>query len=125
MWTGFYEAGGWGMYPTSLFGFLLVAAGVLVMLRPDRRYVPLLASLTVVTLCAGMLGATMGIVRSFLYLRQVPVADQVTVAALGCAESLHNVVLAFILVIITGLLASIAAVRAARAATGPKPRAAD
>ena len=26
MWSHFFEKGGWGMYPTIVFGFLLLAA---------------------------------------------------------------------------------------------------
>ena len=35
MWSNFYEAGGWGMYPTTLFGFFLVISGVILLLRPE------------------------------------------------------------------------------------------
>ncbi len=50
MWANFFRDGGWGMYPTSLFGFVLVAASVLLVLRPERRYVRLVASLGALTL---------------------------------------------------------------------------
>ena len=114
MWSNFYEAGGWGMYPTSLFGFLLVASGVLLVLRPERRFVPLVLSLGVVTLGSGVLSACVGMVNSFHYLGRVPEAEQLKIAALGCAESLHNLVLALILIVLTALLTSIGAWRAAR-----------
>ena len=45
MWTTFFRDGGFGMYPTALFGFLLVASGVLCLLRPERRFVLLALSL--------------------------------------------------------------------------------
>ena len=35
MWSNFYTAGGWGMHPTSVFGFLLLAAAALAALRPS------------------------------------------------------------------------------------------
>ena len=116
MWSNFYAAGGWGMYPTSVFGFVLVVVGILLVLRPERRFVALVASLGAATLGAGVLGTSVGIVNTLHYLQKVPPAEQLEIAALGCAESLNNVVLALILVVFTALLASIAAARAARAA---------
>jgi len=117
MWNHFFEAGGWGMYPTSLLGFLLVASGVLLVLRPERRFVPLVLSMGVVTLGSGLLSASVGIVNAFHYLRQVDAAKQLEVTAMGCAESLHNIVLALILIVITALLGSVAALRSARSVT--------
>jgi len=111
MWTNFFEAGGWGMYPTSLFGFLLVAAGVVLVLRPQRRFARMVVALGVATAGSGVLSTAVGIVNSFYYLEQVPVERQLAIGALGCAESLHNLVLAMMLVVITALLAAAAALR--------------
>lgn len=119
MWSNFFEAGGWGMYPTSLLGFLLVASGVLLVLRPQRRFVPLVLSLGVVTFGSGVLSTCVGVVNTFHYLGQVQPSRQMEIAALGCAESLHNLVLALILVVVTALLASAAALRAARIPSAP------
>lgn len=114
MWNTFFRDGGWGMYPTSLFGFLLVAAGVLCVIRPERRFVPLLLSLAAMTLGSGLLGCTVGLVTTFHYLpRVVDVSQRFTIAALGTAESLNNVVLALILVVLASVLAALAAVRSA------------
>ena len=114
MWTTFFRDGGWGMYPTSIFGFFLVIAGVLCLLRPERRFVAPTLCLAALTLSAGALGTTIGFVTSFHYLPQVrDVSQRFTIAALGCAESLNNLVLALILVTFSALLGSLAAVRAA------------
>ena len=114
MWSNIIEYGGWGMYPTSIFGFFLVAAGVVLALRPERRFVNLVIALAVGTFGSGVLSTCVGVANSFHYLRQVPVDRQLGIAAAGCAESLHNMVLALILVVITSLLATIAALRAGR-----------
>ena len=116
MWSTFYEAGGWGMYPTSLFGFLLVAASVVLLLRPERRFVPLVLGLGVVTLGSGVLSFCVGVVNTLHYLRRIAPEEQFKIAAIGCAESLHNVVLALMLTVLAALLASIGAFRASRAA---------
>jgi ABC-type lipoprotein release transport system permease subunit len=114
MWTSFFRDGGFGMYPTSLFGFLLVASGILLVLRPERRYVSLVIALGLVTLGSGVLSSVVGIVNTFRYVAKVAAAEQVRIAVLGCAESMNNVVLALILGVLTALLASIAALRASR-----------
>jgi hypothetical protein len=123
MWDTFFRDGGPGMIPTTLVGFLLVASGVLYVLRPERRFVPLLLSLGVVTLGAGLLGFVVGVVKSFHALPQLPSELRFTVAALGCAESLNNVVLALILIVVAGLLAAVAALRVARLAGRSEVRA--
>ena len=116
MWSTFFRDGGWGMYPTLIFGFLLVASGVLLVLRPERRFVALVVSLGVVTIGSGVLGCTMGIVNTLRYVAKSPAVEQAQLAALGCAESLNNLVLALILCVLTSVLAAVAALRASRAA---------
>ena len=114
MWDTFYRDGGWPMVPTSVFGFLLIAAAVLYVLRPERRFVSLVVALGVTTFGAGLLGTSVGIVKSFHYLPQVAAEKQLTVAALGCAESLHNLVLGLMLVVLAAVICAVAALRATR-----------
>lgn len=115
MWTTFFRDGGFGMYPTALFGFLLVASGVLCLLRPERRFVLLALSLGVVTAGSGVLSFCVGLATTFHYIQHVPLAERFTIAALGCAESLNNLVLALILVVLAAVLTALAAARAALA----------
>lgn len=113
MWSTFFHDGGWGMWPTAIFGFLLVASGVLCVLRPERRFIPLVASFAVTTLGAGVLGTAVGMAKSFHYLPGAPADRQFLFAALGTAESLNDTILALMLVVLTGLLCAVAALRAA------------
>ncbi|MHB8875482.1 MAG: hypothetical protein ACYC8T_17500 [Myxococcaceae bacterium] len=114
MWANFYEAGGWGMYPTSLFGFLLLASAMLIALRPEQRFVPAALCLGAMTMASGVLGCTMGLVRTFSWIHKVPAAEQLPIMAAGSAESLNNLVLALIVVLVSLLVALVGAVRAAR-----------
>ena len=91
------------MYPTVLFGFLLVTAGVLYLLRPESRFVAIVLCAASLTVGAGLLGTFTGFITTFRYIGHVPSPDQMKIAALGCAESLNNIVLALILVLIAGL----------------------
>ena len=119
MWSNFYEAGGWGMWPTTLFGFLLVAAAILLLLRPERRYVPLVSGLGIMTVASGVLGCAIGFIKTFRYIGSLPRDEQLEVAALGAAESLNNVVLALLLVLFSALLVTIGAVRNLRRRSAP------
>lgn len=106
MWTNFYTNGGWGMHPISVFGFLLMVASVLYVLRPESRRGKLVALLGGVTLMAGLLGTSVGICNSAHYLPQVAAAKQLEILALGCEESLHNLVFALLIVVIASIVAA-------------------
>lgn len=123
MWDHFFRDGGWGMYPTTVFGFLLVLAGVLCVLRPERRFAHLGLTLAGLTLCSGALGTVTGFVTTFRFLHQVPDLDRrFTIAAFGVAESLNNMILALLLVTFTGVLGALAALRVALAPAVAPPR---
>jgi hypothetical protein len=107
----FFVAGGFSMYLTALFGFLFIAACVLHMLRSEPRRARLAVMLGIVTFAMGLLGTFVGICASAHYIAQVAKGEQLEIFVLGCEESLHNVVLALILVVLGGLLASVGAVR--------------
>lgn len=107
----FFMAGGFAMYPTLLFGFLLVACSILFLLRPEPRFLASLVGLGATTGAAGALGFSLGLMNSLRYLHLVPPAEQLQIAALGCEESLHPLVLALVLLVIAGLFVSIGAVR--------------
>ena len=111
MWSNFYAAGGWGMHPTSLFGFLLLSASALFALRPEERFARLAIVLGIVTLAAGLLGTSVGVCNSFLYIADVAPAKQLATLALGCEESLHNLVLALMLLVVSGIVVCVGIMR--------------
>jgi len=111
MWSNFFAAGGSGMYVTSLFGFLLMAATARYALRPEQRLARLALLLAGATLATGLLTAVTGICSSMHFLPQVEQKNQLAILALGCEESLHGVVLALLLCVLAGLLAAVGALR--------------
>lgn len=115
MWSHFFSDGGFGMYPTALFGFLLITVSILWMIRPERRAGSLVAALFVGTIGSGVLGTATGLINTFRYLQHVPLAEQVAIGAQGGAESLNNLVLAMLLVVPSALMVAIAALRSAAA----------
>jgi hypothetical protein len=119
MWSDFYAAGGWGMYPVTLFGFLLLAASLLYTLRPAEKNARIALLLGVLTFSAGLLGTAVGVCTSAHYIPQVPLDKQLQTLALGCEESLHNLVLALILVILAGILTAAGMLRRSAGLTSP------
>jgi hypothetical protein len=107
----FFSAGGFGMYPTLVFGFLLIACSILFLFRPEPRYLAPLVGLGATTFSAGLLGTTSGVINTLRYLKHVPSEEWFKVVALGCSESLHVMMLALILLVVAGLFVSIGAVR--------------
>jgi hypothetical protein len=104
MWKNFFEAGGWGMYPTLVFGFLLVATAVLYALRGEQRFKQLVKVLAAMTFTSGLLGTCVGVCNSVHFLKTVPREDQLLVLSMGCEESLHNLVLALLIMNLAGLI---------------------
>jgi hypothetical protein len=94
-----------------LFGFLLLATTVLLALRPEPRFQRLVNALGVATFASGLLGTTIGICNSAHYLGKVPPEEQLKIFALGCQESLHNLVLALIIIVLAALVTAASAVR--------------
>jgi hypothetical protein len=103
MFANFFRDGGWGMFPTTFWGFLLLASGFLYLLRPESRYTPLVFCLGFLTVISGVLGTLTGLIMTFRYLQDVAPADQLKIAALGAAESTNNIVLALVLTTLAAL----------------------
>lgn len=110
-----FREGGWGMFPTALFGLVMLGVAARYALRPERRFVPLLLGLGVVTLSSGALGFVTGLITTFRYVGGVP-EGQRWIALVGIGESLVNVAFALCFIVLASLAASAGALRLARAA---------
>ncbi|WP_437563382.1 hypothetical protein [Sorangium sp. So ce542] len=105
-----FHMGGWGMYPTLVFGPLLLAASVRYAVSPERRFVPLQVSLGILTLVSGGLGFVSGTIKSLTLMGAVP-PDARWLWIVGLGESLNNVALALALLILSALAATVGAYR--------------
>jgi hypothetical protein len=97
-----FSLGGFPMWITLAFGVLSIGSAARYAVRPERRFVPLVVSLGVMTLLNGVLGFVAGLIRSLNALDLVP-AERRWIWMIGLGESLTNVVLALALVVLATL----------------------
>jgi hypothetical protein len=109
-----FRDGGWGMITTLFFGVLLLGAAGRYAVSPERRWVPLLVALTVVTLASGALGFTSGMIVTAQYVVRDHVAEPGLISLEGFGESLNNVAFALMFVVLAALGATVGAWRIAR-----------
>jgi hypothetical protein len=113
-----FRDGGWGMFPTLIFGLLMLGVAVRYAMQPQRRFVPLVAGLGVLTLASGALGFVSGVITTFHYLAASGVrGDQQTAIALeGVGESLNNIAFALIFLTLAAMSACYGAWKLAKLA---------
>jgi len=104
---GAFHQGGWGMYPTTFIGLVLLAAAVRYMRNPERRRQVLLRHLNVLVALSGTLGFFTGVIKTFTNLP----SDQLYIAFIGVGESLNNVTLAIALMILARIITAFGAAR--------------
>ncbi len=112
-----FRDGGWGMFPTLLFGVVLLGAATKYAITPDRRFIPLVLGLGALTLATGGLGFVSGLIATC---HSVGVdADRLQgqhtlIAIIGFGESLNNLAFALVFVVLAALGATYGAWRIAR-----------
>jgi hypothetical protein len=105
----YFRDGGWGMYPTLVCGVVLLAAALKYALRPERRFVPLLVALNILTLSSGALGFVSGVITTARHLEGVGETRSALVAFLGIGESLNNVGCALMFVVAAAIAVTLGA----------------
>ena len=91
-----FRDGGFPMWITLVFGLLAIGAAARYALRPWRRHLPLMISLTLMTLLSGAFGLVTGLIKSLQALPQVG-PDQRWIWLVGLGESLQNAAFALAL----------------------------
>jgi hypothetical protein len=117
-----FQDGGFGMWPTLIFGILFLAAAAAYARAPRQKLVPLLVALGTLTFSAGLLGFVTGMIttaRALAHERDLPPI----VALFGAGEALNCVGLALITIVLGAIAISYGAWRIARepeaASSGP------
>jgi len=111
----FFDAGGLGMYPIAICGFLLMVSAVLLVLRPEPRYLALVVSTMLMTLGSGVLSSFTGLANLLRYVVTIPAGQRVEIAIIGTAGMLNCMIFTLIFVQTSFWLLAIAALRAWRA----------
>jgi hypothetical protein len=114
LWDNFWTQGGFGMYPTAFWGFLLLLYAGLYFLRPQERFLRGVAILATMTLVTGAFGTAIGFMTAFRYAATVAPELAARSACYGAAMSIHVVVLALLLVIVSGIITGAGSWRQAR-----------
>jgi hypothetical protein len=112
-----YRLGGWGMYPTTLFGLVLVVMAIQYARDPDRRRLALVKNLSLLTMLSAALGFISGLIRTFTAAGELSSSELGNVVVIGVGESLTNVGLGVGFLVMTWILASVGAARSTPTAT--------
>jgi hypothetical protein len=106
-----FQHGGWGMYPTTLFGLALIVTAIRYAIAPEAARALVVRRLSLLTFIAGCLGFTVGCIKTFMAAGQLPAADLGSVVVGGIGESLNNVAFALSLLLIAGIAMVLGAAR--------------
>jgi len=107
-----FRLGGWGMWPTMIFGIIMMAAALYYAIRANRNLFSLVRATGWMTLIAGCLGFITGLIRSCLVVSNVP-PDERYIVIIGFGESLVNVAWALVLIMLALIVTTIGTWRVA------------
>src|SRR5579863_4257508 len=108
-----YRLGGWGMYPTTIVGIVLVACAVQYARDPRAARMRVVRYVSLLTMLVASLGFVSGVVRSLTSLPLDEPWDAGVFAAIGIGESLVNVALGLFMLVVAWGASSLGAFRAA------------
>lgn len=98
-----FRLGGWGMYPTTLFGLILVVCAWRFALAPARGRLALIKWIGVLVSLSSVLGFVTGCIKTFLSAGQLTGNDAIGVVVTGIGESANNLGLGLCMLIIATL----------------------
>jgi hypothetical protein len=113
-----FKEGGWGMFPTLVCGVIMLAVAVKYAAAPEKRLVPLLTGLGVLTLSTGALGFVTGLITTCgaIGSERFPADMTTRITIVGFGESLNNLAFAFIFIVMAAICGSYGAYRVASSA---------
>jgi hypothetical protein len=111
-----FHQGGWGMYPTTIVGLFVIIAAARYAMQPDRRRLAIVRTLSVLTFLVATLGFVTGVIRTFISAAGVDVHELGGCVVAGVGESLNNLGLGLVLLVIATLATVVGRVRSGAAA---------
>ncbi len=108
-----FHHGGWGMFPTTIFGLVLIGTAVRYAIAPDAARSLLVRRLSLLTFISGCLGFTVGCIKGFMAAAELPTAELGNIVVGGIGESLNNIALALCMLAIASIAMAVGAARRA------------
>lgn len=105
-----FKMGGWGMFPTLIFGLIFAAISIRYAVSPKKAQLPLVISLGVLTLSSGLLGFVTGLITTAAYYADMSNPDP-RIPWVGFGESLNNVAFALVFTTFAAIAVTIGAHR--------------
>lgn len=95
-----FRLGGWGMYPTLFVGCILVFAAGRFALHPARGRLAPIVGLGVLTTFVSILGFVTGLIKTMTAAGELEVFKQGSLIVVGIGESMHNIGLGLVLLVL-------------------------
>lgn len=108
-----FKMGGWGMFPTLIFGLIFAAVSIRYAVSPKKQQIPLVISLGVLTLSSGLLGFVTGMITTAAYYGDMNAPDP-RIPMIGFGESLNNVAFALIFTTFAAIAVTIGAFKVSK-----------
>jgi hypothetical protein len=102
-----FRLGGWGMYPTTFIGLVLLVAAVSYARHPASRRALVVRNLNILTMLSATLGFVTGVIKCFI---SVP-TDEMHLAVVGVGESLNNIGLGLVILVLARIAMTFGAAR--------------
>ena len=95
-----FRLGGWGMYPTLFVGFILLIAAARFAMHPARGRLAPIVGLGVLTFFTSLLGFVTGLIKTMSAASEIELFKQGNLIVVGIGESMHNIGLGLVLLVL-------------------------